>query len=106
MARCKNCARSGLFLSVDSKGLCGSCSPLVIMDVQQKGRLIQDCMKLVENSKNLDIQLTRYDFLMENLRGLLQYEQKTIPTITPLPSFLIAQYEGKRDKLVMDHLTW
>ena len=62
-------------------------------------------MKLVENSKNLDIQLTRYDFLMENLRGLLQYEQKTMPTITPLPSFLIAQYEGKRDKLVMDHLT-
>lgn len=75
------------------------------MDVQQRARLIQDSMKLVENSKNLDVQLTRHDFLMENLRGLLQYQQKDIPTITPLPSSLIAQFEGKRDKLVIDHLT-
>jgi len=37
----------------------------------KRGRLIQDSMKLVENSKNLDVQLTRYDFLLENLRGLL-----------------------------------
>lgn len=105
MALCKNCARSGMFLSVDSNSLCGSCSPFIIMDIQQKGRLVQDCMRLVDNSKNLDVQLSRYEFLMENLRGLLHYEQKTISTISPLPSFLIGQYEGKRDRLVIDHLT-
>lgn len=104
MANCKNCLRSGLFLSVDHNGLCGSCSPLVIMDITQKGRLISDCMKLVDESKNLDVQITRYDFLMENLRALLVYEKKGIPTISPLPSFLHQQYAGKRDKLVLDHL--
>jgi len=105
MADCKNCLRSGLFLSVDSNGLCASCSPIVIMDVQQKGRLVSDCMKLIEESQNLDVQLTRYDFLMENLRALLNYEQKGIPTISPLSSFLFKEYQGKKDALVVKHLT-
>ena len=62
---------------------------MVVMDVTQKGRLANDCMKLVDGSKNLDVQLTRYDFLMENLRALLVYEEKGIPTCSPLPSFIL-----------------
>jgi hypothetical protein len=78
---------------------------MVVMDVTQKGRLVNDCLKLVDSSKNLDVQLTRYDFLMENLRALLVYEQKGIPTCSPLPSFILRDYENRRDKLVFDHLS-
>lgn len=49
MAQCKMCGRKGFFLSVSANGLCKSCEPIVVMDVQQRGRIINDCMKLVSS---------------------------------------------------------
>jgi len=104
MAQCKSCDRSGIFFSVNSDGLCSSCASIVVMDVSQKVRLVNDCAKLVEESSNLDVQLSRYDFLMENLYGLLKYERKGIATCSPAPSVFINTYRGRKDEIIVKYL--
>jgi len=83
MAQCKMCGRKGFFLSVSKDGLCKSCESIVVMDIQQRGRIINDCIKLVNESKNMNTQLSRYDLLKEHVQALLEYEHKRIPTISP-----------------------
>ena len=86
MAQCKMCERKGIFLSVSENGLCKSCESIVVMDIQQRVRIINDCIKLVNESKNMSTQLSRYDLLREHAQVLLNYEHKGIPTISPSPS--------------------
>ena len=100
MAQCKMCGRKGFLLSVDANGLCQSCNPLVVGDVQQRSRIINDCTKLVDKSKNRDTRLSRCNLLIEHAQALLEYEHKGIPTISPSPSQLLSQYAAIRAQLV------
>jgi len=105
MAQCKMCGQKGLLLSVSANGLCKSCEPIVVMDVQQRGRIMQDCMKLVAESKNMETRLSRCDLLVEHAQFLLEYEHKGIPTISPLPSELLTEYNAMRDQIVLEGVT-
>jgi len=75
------------------------------MDVQQRGRIISDCMKLVAKSKNMKTRLSRCDILVEHAQSLLEYEHKGIPTISPLPSQLLTEYTAMRDQIVLEGVT-
>lgn len=105
MGVCKMCGRKGFFLSVSANGLCKSCDPVVTMDVQQRWRIINDCMKLVGESKNMKTRLSRCDFLLEHAQALLAYEHKQIPTISPSPSQLLSEYAAMRDQIVVEGVT-
>lgn len=105
MAQCKMCGRKGFFLSVSANGLCNSCEPIVVMDVQQRGRVINDCMKLVAESKNMKTRLSRCDLLVEHAQALLEYEHKGIPTVSPSPSQLLTEYTAMRDQIVLEGVT-
>lgn len=105
MAQCKMCGRKGFFLSVNANSLCKSCEPIVVMDVQQRGRIINDCIKLVAESKNMKTRLSRCDLLVEHAQALLEYEHKGIPTVSPSPSQLLSEYTAMRDQVVLEGVT-
>jgi len=105
MAQCKMCERKGIFLSVSENGLCKSCESIVVMDIQQRVRIINDCIKLVNESKNMSTQLSRYDLLREHAQALLKYEHKRIPTISPSPSKFLSEYTTNRDQIVLEGVT-
>jgi len=99
------CGRKGFFLSVSANGLCNSCEPIVVMDVQQRGRIVNDCMKLVAESKNMKTRLSRCDLLIEHAQALLEYEHKGISTVSPSPSQLLTEYTAMRDQIVLEGVT-
>lgn len=105
MAQCKMCGQKGFFLSVSADGLCKSCAPIVVMDVEQRGRIINDCMELVDKSKKMDTRLHRCDLLLEHAQALLEYEHKGIPTVRPLPSQLLTEYTPLHDQIVLEGVT-
>ncbi len=105
MAQCKMCGLKGFFLSVSEDGLCKSCESIVVMDIQQRVRIINDCIKLVNESKNMNTQLSRYDLLREHAQALLEYEHKGIPTVSPSPSQFLSEYTTNRDQIVLDGVT-
>jgi ssDNA-binding Zn-finger/Zn-ribbon topoisomerase 1 len=99
MAQCKMCGQKGFLLKVSANGLCKSCDPIVVMDVQQRGRIINDCMKLIDESKNIKTRLSRCDLLIEHAQALLEYEHKGIPTVNPSPSHLLSEYMPIRTQM-------
>src|SRR3990172_7345958 len=105
MAACKHCGRSGIFLTVTKNGLCSNCDPIVVMDVLQRVRIINDSMKLVKTSKKLDIKLSRSDLLIQHASALSKYEERGISTLRPLPSILLKEYKAQRDPMILDFLT-
>jgi hypothetical protein len=105
MAQCKMCGQKGFFLPVSANGLCNSCEPIVVMDVQQRGRIINDCVELVAESKNMKTRLSRCDLLVEHAHALLEYEQKGIPTISPPPSELLTEYTPMCNQIVLEGVT-
>lgn len=105
MAQCKMCGQKGFFLVVSANGLCNSCEPIVVMDVEQRGRIINDCVELVAESKNMKTRLSRCDLLVEHAQALLEYEQKGIPTISPPPSELLTEYTPMRNQIVLEGVT-
>ncbi len=105
MAKCKMCGRKGLFLWVSKNGLCKACDVIAELDIRQRTRIINDCMKLADKSKNIKTKLSRCDLLIEHAQVLFEYECKEIPTISPLPSQLSQEYTIKRDQIVLESTT-
>jgi len=101
MAKCKLCGRSGESLRVTKRGLCEMCEPGVTMEVNNRSRMINHCKKLVEESKELEAQLSQCDHIAEHAEALLQYEERGIPTIKPSPSELIRVYRDGKDDLIL-----
>ena len=102
MAQCKMCGKKGFLLSVSVNGLCKSCDPIVVMDIQQRGRIINDCMNLIDKSKNIDTRLSRCELLIKHAKALLEYEHKEIPTLNPSPSQLLSNYTSILTQLTQE----
>jgi hypothetical protein len=62
-------------------------------------------MKLVNESKNMNVRISRYDLLIEHVEALLEYEKRGIPTIDPPPSKVLSERPELRDKIVVQGVT-
>lgn len=102
MAQCKFCERKGFFLSVDSNGLCRNCSPSIVLDIDQRKRVMDDSLRLAQEGKTFATRLSRCDLLLEHAEHLLQYEWKSIPTLSPLPSEILSKFKAYRDSLILE----
>lgn len=100
MAQCKYCGRKGFFLSVTDQGLCRDCSLFVKMDVDNRVRIINDSVELINKSTNLDTRLSRCDLLLEQAQAIQVYEAKGIDAFSFPPSNYIRQYGSMRDEIV------
>ena len=97
------CGRKGFFLSVVANGFFKSCELIVAMDVGVRGRIINDCIELVAKSKKMETRLHRCDLLLEHAEALLEYEQRGIPTTSPLTSQLLTECMPFHDQIVLEH---
>lgn len=102
MGLCRMCGRKGLLLSVSKSGLCKSCDSIVVIDIQQRARTIDDCMKSIDKSKNNKTRLARCNLLLGHAQALLEYEHKGIPTISPPPSHVVSEYTGIRLQIAQE----
>lgn len=102
MAQCKLCGKKGIFLSISSNGLCNNCDPILVLEVTQKARIIQDCMRIIDDSKKMETRLSRCDLLLDHAKQLLKYEIKEIDTFDPSPSELLNEYTPMRDQIVVE----
>lgn len=104
MSQCKWCGTKGLFLKLSANGLCETCEPGVIATIKMHLHVINDCAKIVEESEKLKTRLSSCDTLLGKARSLLNYENKDIPTIDPLPSHYIQEYTAKRNKIILEDI--
>lgn len=102
MGQCRFCGRKGFFLSVDSNGLCGNCAPNVVLDIKERTRIMNDCLRLARDGKTFRTRLSRCDLLLEHADHLLQYEKKGIPILSPSPSEILREYRVYRDDLILE----
>ena len=100
MGECKLCGNKGIFLRISANGLCRECDVKVVFEIQQKGRIVNDCIRLVNESKNLDTRMSRLDLMIKHLAAIEEYEKKGIPTITPLASELKKKYLAMHDGII------
>jgi len=73
MATCKWCGQSGWFFSVNSEGLCKKCTPYVLLEVSEHGRIITESVKLINESKNAKTRVSRCDLVIEHPEAILKY---------------------------------
>ena len=102
MAQCKTCEKKGIFLSLTPSGLCKDCVPLVKRDINQRAKIIGDCVRIMKESKNLKTRVSRCDVLREQAEALLDYERKDIPTLEVSPSEVIEACKSDREELICE----
>jgi len=102
MSQCKFCGKKGLFMSIDNNGLCKDCSPIVIQEITQRLRILEDSTKLAQTGKTFQTRLSRCDLALEHLKELIKYEKKDIPTIEPGPTQMLKEFSSIREKIIKD----
>jgi len=103
MARCKHCAKGGIFQKVDKEGVCKSCAPTVIPDIDKHSNVIYEAMHLYERGQSYEEKLAALDDILASARHLQQYEAKDISSCNPPPSLVASEYAGFREELVKQH---
>jgi len=68
-------------------------------------RIINDSVKLVEESKKVETRISRCDLLLQHLNELLKYERRGIEALNIPPSALISRYASMRDQIIVETLT-
>ena len=101
---CKHCGKSGWLVRVSNNGLCKTCEFTVNSEVAERVRVINSSQDAIEKSKKLDTQLSRYDFMIDQLSELKKYEDRGISTTTPAPSELTRTFREKKDTIAVETL--
>lgn len=104
MGQCRYCEKKGWFLRLDPNGLCDNCNPAVLESILNSNRVIEQSEQLIENSKNCKTRLSRCETIIQHAQLLLEYEERDIPTIRPLPSQMIKKYISRHDELLIEEV--
>jgi len=105
MGQCIWCGRKGIFVSVDRNNLCRNCQPAIYLDIQQRGRIVEESQKLIEKSENFKTRIHRIGVILEHAQALTQYEEKGVSTITPPPSECEKHYIDLKNELTYENIT-
>ena len=101
MAQCRWCNKRGLFLSVDSNGLCRNCQPLIV-EVESRARVLGDSMRLAHEGKTFGTRLSRCDLVIEHAEHLSEFEHKGVPTVSPPPSTILTEFRAFRIQHILE----
>jgi hypothetical protein len=104
MAKCNYCQKKGFFLGVDKNKLCNKCSPFVVSDIENRGMIVLESLKLAQTGKTFSTRISRINVLISNLDVLLTYEVKEIPTISPIPSLLLHDIHELRRETITNEI--
>ena len=84
MGKCVCCNKKGLFLRVDSRGLCRDCAPKLYLLEMNEIRIFNDCIKLINTSKNRETIGKRIILALEKLDN-----------VTKMPIYFQSYFESK-----------
>jgi len=104
MATCKYCARNGLFLSVNTYGLCSTCNNQIATESRLYLQSMNDCLKKSEATSKILDGARFCDRGIHIAENLLKYENMGIPTTTVKPSEIIKIFNAKKTTFIHDGL--
>jgi hypothetical protein len=78
MSQCKYCNDEGIFLRVNSAGLCSSCAGTVGFTIARLGQIVSESIDIANRSKVLSTRTSRLDLAIEKLEELQQYAARGI----------------------------
>jgi hypothetical protein len=102
MSTCKLCGKRGLFLKVSKNELCASCEVQLQMDLQNCGRIMNESIALIDNSKYFKTKLSRCDDFMRQVSILSKYEDKGIAATEPAPSELALRVQARKEEITRE----
>ena len=105
MGHCKWCDKSGIFFSVNERGLCSSCDFTYLHDCKSRTRIINNCEDIIAKSDNADTIISRTKVAIDNLIYLSKYDKKGIPVLTRTTSDLIEDYSKTCNNKILEIMT-
>lgn len=75
MATCSICRKSGIFLALDKFNACNNCKTKIYPVLERQFEILNDCLTLIQTSKNIKTRLGRIDFAKGILAEFLVYEK-------------------------------
>ena len=100
MPHCIDCDKEGIFLKINEFGLCKTCNELIDTNISKVKKIINNSIKVIEDSNNEDVKVKNCDIIIENSKKILNYEKSGILTYDPLPSKLIKDYTTIKDRIL------
>jgi len=97
VAKCKWCDKGGMFAKVDKEGLCKTCSPDVLADIEKHSNEIYEAMHVYERAP-AEEKLQQCDRVIDAAQSLLKYEQKGLETCSPPARIVVDEYKGFREE--------
>lgn len=98
MAKCKWCDKGGMFQKVDMEGLCKTCSPDVLADIEKHSNEIYEAMHVFERAPTPAEKLENCDRVLDSAQALLKYEEKGLTTCSPPARLVVDEYRGFREE--------
>lgn len=87
-------------MRVSSQGLCKQCETVLITICEQHLKVINESIKIIDSSNNLDTVMSRIQVVRDKATYLLQYEKKGVPTLTKNPSEIISEsHQWEKDAI-------
>jgi len=86
MAICKYCGRTGIFLTLNQRGLCARCLKNIEEDIKNRVRIVEESAELIKTSNNPSTIKTRSKVIVDHLIFFMQeYQSRGIETTQPDP---------------------
>ena len=104
MAGCKWCGKEGLFVRIDSNGLCKKCEHHAPLRIIPSAKQMKHFIAAADVVKTTTSKVTNYDTAIYYAGLLLPYEKKGIPTCEPSPSNIIEQCNAFKDEVIVEEL--
>ena len=102
---CVNCQTTGIFTSINDRGLCRTCAPLIQTRMDDIGKTIQHNISMLsKSSRNAESQKI-CDTIINIAEKAIQFEKLGISLPAGNPEDLIKTYTAKRDALRMESKT-
>lgn len=104
MRTCQWCSKSGWFLKLTKDGLCPTCEADVKSRIIHATQVLNESMRLLKKSKDLDLRLSKSKVAIEKLRDLLPYFQKGLVRLKPSPQEWVMRIHSEQRKIVNQHI--
>lgn len=104
MSKCLNCGKKGMFLKTSKRSLCNRCEHTVVPYVKRDLEILDDSIRLINESKNFDTRMGRIGTAVDVCNRLKEYWDKGIQFFKPNPYFTIEKLEEERPKIIDEEI--
>jgi hypothetical protein len=100
VSRCKICGCLGWFTHISEAGVCTNCDHMLSLEIAQRSRRIEDCLRSADQTVNPGSKIARLDETLCQLEALSKYEERGIRTIEGSPAAMSDDVRRRKDEVV------